>query len=295
MNFGQLYCKQQHKKNKLFNRQRRFWRKLMNSPTYSDVIASADLAATAELAYVDRSGLPRIMSTTPMLMQGEPVVTLTYADAELAREVSASPEVCLVFSDSRLAYAGWTPLAAPARAVLAPDPEGEDFQDYLLDQELRKFPPSRQYVDSILLRRENWWYLPRLILHLRDLDEPVPIGRRNSPEHGVVAWRSDSGLLADTVRVDDWESDRIPLRSLAGNEAVGLADAPAGLFYHDFSVPDMELRTSFLATGRLTNGRLRVEERAGSRRLGKMPGILARWQAQRQLKKRCEAGIDGEG
>jgi hypothetical protein len=266
----------------------------VESPTYGDVIASTDLAATAELAYLDRSGTPRLRSVTPMLMRGEPVVTLTYADADLAREISSSPRVCLVFSDSRLAYAGWTPLAVQARAELEPDPEGDTFQDHLLDQELRKFPPSRRYLDSILLRRENWWYVPRLILRLRELDAPLPVGRRRAPEHGVIAWRAGSGLLADSVRVDDWDSDRIPLRSLAGNEGLGLADAPAALFYHDFSVPDMELRTSFLVTGRLTNGRLRVEERAGSRSLGKLPGLIARWRAERQLRKRCEAGIDGK-
>jgi hypothetical protein len=264
---------------------------LVERSAHNDVTSSADLAATAELAYLDRSGKPRIMSVTPLISSGRPAFTLTFAEAETAREIDASPEVCLVFSDSRLAYAGWNALAVPARTELVVDPEGDDFLKLFLEQELRKYPPSRQYMDTLMLRRENWWYTPRLMFFLEGLEEPRPIERRNAPDRGVLAWSSGEGLRAETVRVKGWDDERIAVRSLTGDTPFAGAEVPAALFFHDFSVPDMEQETSLLVTGRLSGERLSAESREGSRELPALPGLIARFRAQRRLKKRCEAGL----
>lgn len=266
----------------------------MEHSAQNDIVSSADLAATAELAYLDRSGKVRLRSMTPVVSDGVPAFTLTYAEAEAAREINASPEVCLVFSDSRLAYAGWSPLAVSARTEMVEDSKGDDFLELFLEQELRKYPPSRLYMDTLVLRRENWWYTPRLMLHLKDFGEPRSIARRSVPaDTGVIAWSSGEGLRAETVEVGDWESERIPLRFADGDPP--LADAPAALLFHDFSVPDMEQETSLLATGHLSGGRFAVEDRAGSRDLPALPGLIARFRAQRSLKKRCAAGIAAHG
>lgn len=269
---------------------------MMEQPAYNDVTSSADLAATAELAYLDRSGKPRIRSITPVVSEGEPAFTLTYAESEAAKEIEASPEVVLIFSDSRLAYAGWNALCVTARRTeLVEDPRGDDFLELFLDQELRKYPPSRQYMDTLMLRRENWWYTPRLMFHLRDLGEPLPIARRNAPDLGVLAWNSGEGLRVETAQVKDWEEERIALRSPTGDTTLAVSDARAALFFHDFSVPDMEQETSLLLTGWLSGGRLSVEGREGSRELPKLLGLISRFKAQRRLKKRCEAGLKARG
>ncbi len=251
---------------------------------------TAGLAAVAAFAYIGADGAPLIEPVTPLLLDGDPAFTLSYARSGLARRISASPRVALVFSDSRLAYMGWSPLCVTARAEVVPDPQGELFRDELLHQELRKFPPDRQLIGSLLLQRENWWYLPRWIVRLVDAAEPRPVARREGPDHGVLAYEAGGALAAETVRVEDWDADRIPLRPLAAPEPLPGA-ARAALLYHDFAVPDMDPRTSFLVRGRLENGRLVVTERSGSPTLGKRPGLLARWRAQRDLERRCRAAL----
>lgn len=251
---------------------------------------TAGLAAVAAFACAGADGTPLIEPVTPLLLDGDPAFTLSYARSGLARQISSSPQVALVFSDSRLAYMGWNPLRVTARAEVVPDPEGKLFRDELLHQELRKFPPDRQLIGSLLLQRENWWYLPRWIVRILDAAEPRPVARREGPDHGVLAYEAGGGLAADTVRVGDWDADRIPLRPLEAPEPLP-GGARAALLYHDFAVPDMDPRTTFVATGRLENDRLRVSDRSGSRTLGKRPGLLARWRAQRNLERRCKAGL----
>lgn len=253
------------------------------------LITSTELAAVAAFAHIGADGTPRLMPVTPLLLDGVPAFTVTYARLELAREIAASPQAALVFHDSRLAYAGWSPLTVATGVEVVPDPDGELFCEKLLDQELRKFPPDRQLIDSPLLRRENWWYMPRLIVRLVETGEPRPIARRETSDHGVLAYVSGEGLTADAARVEDWDADRIHVR-LLGDESLRKS-SPAALLYHDFAVPDMDPRTTFLATGLLENGRLFVTRRSGSRLLGKRPSLLTRWRGHKDLERRCKAGL----
>lgn len=257
-----------------------------------DVVFSARTAAVAEIAYPGGpGGSPRVEPVTPLLLGESPAIALPYADSELARALGAARRVLLAFSDSRLAYVGWKPLTVAGGTDLIPDPEGAVFLEELLHQEVVKFPPSRDLIDSPMLRRENWWYVPRWILRLTDLGEPQPLVRRTSPDHGLLAWDDAGGLGADTVRVADWDAGQIPFRSLA-SDAPPLPDgARATLFFHDFSIPDMEQRATFWAWGRLRSGRLHVQARTGSRNLGRRPGVIARLRRQRALEKGCKAGL----
>jgi len=253
------------------------------------LITSTELAAVAAFAHTGADGTPHLTPVTPLLLDGFPAFTVTYARLELAREIAASPQAALVFHDSRLAYAGWSPLTVAAGVEVIPDPEGELFCEKLLDQELRKFPPDRQLIDSPLLRRENWWYMPRLIVRLIEPGKPRPIARRETSGHGVLAYVSGEGLTADAVRVEDWDADRIRVR-LLGDEPLRKSSL-AALLYHDFAVPDMDPRVTFLATGLLENGHLFVARRSGSRLLGKRPGLLARWRGHKELERCCKAGL----
>lgn len=250
---------------------------------------TSELAAVASFARVGADGAPLVEPVAPLLLEGRPAFTLTYARSDLARRISSSPRVALVFSDSRLAYVGWSPLSVTAGAQVVRDPEGRLFREKLLDQELRKYPPDRQLIGSLLLQRENWWYMPRWIVRLVEVEEPTPVARRTGPDHGVLAYSTGDTLAAETVRVDDWAADRIPVRPGVPPPP---EDVPAALFYHDFAVPDLDPRTSLLARGRLANGLLRVTERAGSTTLGRRPGLLARWRAYRDLERRCKAGLE---
>ncbi|HSK99892.1 MAG TPA: hypothetical protein VK869_06110 [Rubrobacteraceae bacterium] len=262
-------------------------------PTYDSqtIVTTAELAAVAAVAYIAPDGVPAIEPVTPLLFRGDPAFTLPFARSALVREISSSPRVAFVFSDSRLAYVGWNSLAVTGRTEVTADPDGELFRDELLHQELRKFPPDRQLIGNMLLQRENWWYLPRFIVRLAEAEEPRPVARRAGADYGVLACEAGGLFTAETVRVEDWDAERIPVRASAGQTPLLPEGVPAALFLHDFAVPDMDPRTSFLARGRMENGRLLVSERRGSPILGKRPGLLARWRAQRDLERRCKAGI----
>lgn len=255
---------------------------------------SAEMAAVAELAYTGDDGVPRIEVLPPLLLEKEPVFALPYAREDLARRLEEDPQVSVTFSDSRLARVGWSPLAVEGRMEVVPDPEGDLFEEEPLYWELRKFWPSRQLIGSLVLRRDNWWYMPRLFLRFIETGTPRPVTRRTGPDHGVLAWKGSGGIFSDTVRVDDWDSERPVVRSLSPDGS--LPDGvPAALLYHDFSVPDMEQRTSLHLSGRLENGRLSVTYRVGSRELARRPGIISRWRAQKELERRCKAGLKSRG
>lgn len=262
----------------------------MDRSPLDGIESSARTAAVAELAYLDGEGRVRARRITPLVLEGDAAFTLAYSDAGLAEELRKSPETCLVFSDSRLALVGWRPLAARVRLEMAPDLDGELFREELLTDELVKYPPDRKLLDSMMLRRENWWYMPRFIFRAVEVGEIRAIERRTSPNHGVLAWKEDEGISADTVHVDEWGEERISMKSLSGRDLP--ASDNAAFHRHDFTVPDMEQRTSFLATGAMNNGRLSVESREGGRDLGNPPGLIQRWREFRGLRKRCKAEVE---
>lgn len=252
------------------------------------------MAAVAELAYLGEDGIPHLEALTPLPLDGEPAFALPYSRVGLARRLEEAPQVSVTFSDSRLARVGWSPLAAEGTVEVVPDPEGDLFLEELLYWELRKFWPARQLIGSLVLRRDNWWYVPRLILRFIQTAPPRPAARRTEPEHGVLAWKIEEGVTSDTVQVEDWEAERPVVSPLSPDTALP-GGVLAALLYHDFSVPDMEQRASLLLTGRLENGRLSVSERSGSRSLGKRPGLISRWRMQKDLERRCKSGLDREG
>ena len=252
---------------------------------------SAETAAVAELAYVGPDGSPRIEALTPLLSEKEPVFALPYSRMDLARCLENNPHVSLTFSDSRLARVGWSPLTVEGKMKVTPDPEGDLFLEEPLYWELRKFWPSRQLIGSLVLRRDNWWYVPRLILRFTETETPRPITRRTEPDQGILAWKDDGSVFSDTVRVDDWDTDRPLVSSLSQKELPD--NAPATLLHHDFSIPDREQRASLSLAGTLKNNRLSVTRREGTRTLEKRPGLIARWRAQKDLERLCKAGLKG--
>jgi hypothetical protein len=251
---------------------------------------SAEMAAVAELAYTDEDGSPHIEPLTPLLMEKEPAFALPYSRTDLAHRLEKSPEVSLTFSDSRLARVGWSPLAVEGRMEVIPDLEGDLFLEELLYWELRKFWPSRQLIGSLVLRRDNWWYVSRLILRFTETNAPRPLTRRSEPEHGILARKTDDAITSDTVRVEDWEAERPVVNPLSPDTTLP-GGVPAALLYHDFSVPDREQQATLHLSGRLENGRLSATRREGSHELGKRPGIIARWRAQKELERQCRAGL----
>ncbi len=254
-------------------------------------------AAVCEVVWLTTDGRARAVAATPLALDDRPVLAFAYAHAEVAREIGAARQAAIVLSDRRMAGSGWQPLAVIGRPEVTEDREGSLFTDALLDQELRKHPPSRALADSILLRREHWWFLPRIVVAVEP-DAVIPMAPRQGGAADAVLGVSemyDSGerLRVATVGMGSAENARfsvLPLGegSLLGNDAT---PRPAVLLRHDFSVPDVERWSSWTAFGNLTDDVLDSADQRGSVVLPPPLGLLARIRRQRMLARACRKAL----
>ena len=241
----------------------------------------------AELTWIGGTGMPDALPVVPLLWGEHPVVAYPYAYADLAREVAASAAVALTLSDPRMTGGGWRAMTATGHARLLEDPQGEAFRDHLLREELRKHPPSRTLADSVMLQREHWWFLPRLIVVL-ELGPPTLVEPRTDEGCQVLSvWEGDL-LHVDTVRVTEAATDRLRLTSLSGRPAL---DGPAALLGHDFSVPDLERWTPWVTRGTVEGDVLSVSEWPERTTLEPSLTLRQRYRRQRDLEKACRANI----
>ena len=257
----------------------------MQSSSHVSVIRSTGLA---ELLWRMPDSPPGATGVVPLLHGDRPAVALPWALVDLARSVARAAEAALVLSEPRLTGSAWQPLVLRGRMQLLEDTDGDFFREHLLAQEVRKHPPSRALVDSPMLRREHWWYLPRLVL-LLDVADSQPGGRRDGPDDAVLAV-DDDGLVVRTVRVRSWDADPVPL-----DGGPLTAAGPAVLVGQEVSVPDAEQWTVHTTTGRYAGGELSEVVPAASRVLEPVPGLLTRIRRQRALEKACVAALRAEG
>ena len=248
-------------------------------------------AGVAELLWDSPAAAPQTLGAVPLLLGDQPALALTWAHAAQAREIAAAGTATLVLSEPRSSGPGWTPLAMTGAVTLVEDADGSLFSAQLLPQELRKHPPSRALVDSPMLCREHWWYLPRLVLLLEPSDV-VPVRRREGPQDVVLAVAaSGAGRLAvSTVTVQDWTASTL---ELAGGPAE--AQGPAVLVGQEISVPDLERWTVHRTEGRYADGRLLDVTPATTRELEPVPGLLARLRRHRALERSCLRALRAEG
>ncbi|MDT0276192.1 hypothetical protein [Blastococcus goldschmidtiae] len=254
----------------------------------TSALAAVRAAGVAELVWRAPDGPPGAIGVVPLVLGERPAVALPWAQVEAARRVAASDAAALVLSDPRLTGSAWAPLVATGRFDLVEDATGELFTEALLDQELRKHPPARALADSAMLRREHWWYLPRLVLVL-DAAEFVPGVRRDGPADAVLGV-DDGALSVRTVRVPDWNTDPLELR-----DGPGAVRGPAVLVGQELSVPDIERWTVHTTTGRYADGRLTAVRAAATRDLEPVPGLLARMRRQRGLERACVRALRAAG
>jgi hypothetical protein len=245
-------------------------------------------AGVAELLWPTPAGPPAAIGVVPLLLGGKPAVALPWAHADTARDAALSGTAAFVLSDPRLTGSRWEPLVVTGRLTLVEDADGDLFTEELLDQELRKHPPSRALADSHMLRREHWWYLPRLVLVLEPADV-VPGVRRDDPRQSVLGV-DDDGLHVRTVRVDEWDADPLLL-----HDAPVTVSGPAVLIGQEISVPDVEQWTVHTTTGRFADGRLTDVVPAPSRTLEPRPGLLTRIRRQRALERACVTALRAVG
>ncbi|MGH3519935.1 MAG: hypothetical protein ACRDQ7_21635 [Haloechinothrix sp.] len=250
-------------------------------------------AGVCEVIWVPADGRPDAVAATPLVWNDRPTLAFPYAQAQVGRSISAARQVAVVLSDARLTGSGWHPIAVVGRPELIEDRAGSVFTAELLDQELRKHPPSRVLADSILLRREHWWFLPRILITIEP-EAVISVAARKGGTADAVLGVSEVDPAGDrlrvaTVQLEGDERNRPTVLPL-GTGALPAGDEPprpAVLLRHDFSEPDLERWSSWTASGTLTGDVFDTEGQRGSVVLPPPPGLLARMRRQRDLARSC--------
>lgn len=255
----------------------------MDLSELAPVVASSSLA---ELSWVGARG-PVVRGVVALLRGPVPVVALTWAAEDVAREVAAAPAVALSLTEPRSTGRAFQPTVLHGRAHLVEDPTGHLFQAELLDQELRRHPPSRVLADSPLLRREHWWYLPRLVLELR-VDRAEPLVERAAPRDLLLV-SDQGGPVVQVAGIRDQGADRVELdvEGVLPEEGTRCV-----LFGQDASFPDLERWNQWHRRGTWTHGGLAVEHAGGVPGLRPTPGLWQRWRDQRMHGRACRQALD---
>lgn len=250
-------------------------------------------AGSGELAWLDADGVPSAATVVPLVERSDtgaavPCVALTYDRAALATPPANATAVAFAVTDSRWLPGGTGALAAVGRVVVSADLSGEHFADDLLDQELRKYPPARAIADTPLLRRENWWYLPRVIVRLDRVDRVQELpARRDAGRDALIVRDDGTGLRLDVASAADWSAPTVDLGPgpLRGDGAPTLAHG------HDHS-PDRERWETWSVHGTLLGDRLEVAGRDGGPGLDPSPlRLMERLRHARALERGCKRGI----
>jgi hypothetical protein len=245
----------------------------------ADLLSSWRVAQLAELAWLGQDGAPRLAVVVPLVDDGRPALALTYDRLTDAESIAAARRIVLAVTTPLLAN-GATPVVAEAQLALTPDPRGVGFEDRLLAQELAKHPPSRQWADSRLLRREHWWYLPRLLLHASRLAPSRPLAAGDA----LAAVATGGRLAVAAVGLDDASSER-------PRTTTPLPDGQAVLLRHGADVPDLDRRWERRWRGRVVDGELVVEATDALPRHRGRSGVWRRWREEAAYERACREGL----
>ncbi|GAA1202471.1 hypothetical protein [Prauserella alba] len=308
-------------------------------------------AVTAELCWTNPDGSTAAIAVTPVLRGPDPAsatvcAALPYARAGEVEGLRSAAAAVFAVTDSRSlpgdaaaetaagdASAGvvLSGIAAAGTVRIIDDLHGELFTEELLDQELVKYPPSRALADSVLLRRENWWWLPRIVVELTGSAAgagsagTMPLPARTDPtRHALlVGPAADSPEPPDTPKllgspelrrvpelhsvpelrcvdvgadVDDAPHPAVPSGVATVRELTDepLPPAPGGalVFGYDYTMPDLERWEAWSLAGTVEGEQLAVDARTGSPGADlRTLGLLARTRRHRALAKACRAGV----
>ncbi len=256
-------------------------------------LAAVRSASVAELSWRDATGAVRVRGAVPLVGPDGPAIAFPYAAARTARSLGSADEVLLTLTDPHATGPAYRPLLLRCRPSLVEDREGDRFVAELLDQELRRYPPSRVYADSPLLRREHWWWLPRLILDLTvETTTPFP-ERATDADHLLVVDPDDGGdrrLAAAVARVGAGSgTPTVDVRS-------GTPGPGAAVLFGQQVSEDRERWGQWAWTGRWDGAALEVVDSPAEIGLPPVPGVVARWRRERDLERACRRGLgDGSG
>lgn len=241
-------------------------------------------AQLAAIAWRAPDGTPDAASVIPLAHGARPCLALTYAELGLARALEASTELILAVLVPSPAGDD-PPVRVRGRAEVMDDPEGTAFHDRgLLDMELAKHPPSRRRLDSLLVRREHWWFVPRLLVDIGGLGDA-----RTVPPADALLVTGGPDLDAGPCHLEQ----RTPLVLRADGRESGRR--PAVILEHGADLPDMERPWERRWRGTLDGDRFETDTLTGERPRPDPLTLRERIRAERQLERACRAGLREAG
>jgi hypothetical protein len=241
-------------------------------------------APLAAVAWLTPDGTPDLATVFPLTDGDRPVLALPYAQLALARALETSTELILSVThaaeDAEVAA-----ITVRGRAEVTADPRGEVFHDAgLIDMELRKYPSSRRRLDSLLLRREHWWFLPRLIVRIAELHEA-----QSFAPHDALLATGGTRLEVGPCHLDA----RDPLVLRAGDRPPGRV--PAAVLEHGGDLPALERPWEQRWLGTLDGNRFETSSVTGGPEPDRALTLLQRIRAERRLERACRDGLREAG
>lgn len=250
-------------------------------------------ASVGELSWVGPQGLEAI-PVVPLMLGRSPCVALPYSLLERGASVRGARAAFSV-TDTRTGGHSAAVLTGPVEVT--EDPAGEVFVEELLDQELVRHPPTRLRADSLLSRRENWWWLPRVLVRLTRIDQAEALPGRDRPTDALAVSSVQGSPAVQVVSAPAWPSEagaEVEVFGRAGEPLKGRG-GPVLVFGHQHS-PDVERWESWYRRGRLTGERFVVQESEGEPRERVAPlGLAERYRSHRAVARACRAGLRAAG
>lgn len=250
-------------------------------------------ALAGELAWVTGTGQVGALPVVPLELDGLPGVALPYSAADSVASLRRADRAAFIVSDGRARSNVGGVLAGPV--TVTDDVDGSRFVADLLPRELVKHPPSRALADSVLLRRENWWWLPRIIVALSVVERTASLPLRTDAAHdGVLVYDGGDGPRVTVVAPapdSDWATPRV--RLVAHGDTPPRGDGgPALIIGHDYTAPDFERWETWTVRGALRGAELLVTDRTGEPGASLEPlGLFQRMRRHRALMRACKEGI----
>jgi hypothetical protein len=230
---------------------------------------------------------PDAMVVVPLTDEGTPCVALPFAHLEAAESLQRAGTAVITVSDPALCR-GAQPMQERVRVTRHDDTDGAHFEaSKMLLQELAKHPPSRRRIDSIILRREHWWFMPRILLRLEPLSDASPL----LPGDGILGVRTSSGLEVATATITERRPETVLIDAVRRAELAG----PAVLLSHGAEPPDLEVHWADRWHGTLTQGQLTVTDHESKGRRDGAPRLLQRVRDEWLLERQCRAGLRSVG
>lgn len=235
---------------------------------------------------------------------GIPVVPLVWDDLPCVALPMAHLDAVDTMTSGRAAFAVTDPDSAEASGGLVAsgpvdirfDLEGARFVEHLLEQEIVKHPPTRLRADGLMARRENWWWVPRVLITLTAEEEvrEIPARRRGEDALLVRAVGAGAAPRVDTVTARAWPKEPGAEAELWRRDGAALQGAgePAFAFAHRNS-PDFERWERWYRSGRAEGEALTVVEATGSpdQEPPRPYNLLERFRNHRDVVRACKEGV----